>query len=76
MGGGCRVPIAAFAKVQGAGLQLMGRVAYRGNHAVTSRVSGRVKEPERAGRQLARQIRALIRRRTAKPGLENRKAKG
>jgi len=75
MGGGCRVPIAAFAAVRGAKLRLMGRVAFRGNQAVTSRVSGSAKNPAQAGRKLARQVRAGIRRRIQKQRISKKVSK-
>ena len=57
LGGGCRVPIAAYASYQNGMLQLEGTVvAPDGSAQIRGRLSGEVTEPEALGEALARQL--------------------
>lgn len=57
LGGGCRLPIAAFAKIDGGQLSLEGLVAApRGTSVVRDKVRGSIDEAEDLGRKLADMI--------------------
>jgi len=57
LGGGCQVPIAAFAQVSGDALHLRGLVASEdGTRIARGEVSGRVSDAEALGKQLASKI--------------------
>ena len=57
LGGGCRLPIAAFGKMEGKELSLEGLVASpNGASAVRDKVSGSIEEAEELGQKLADMI--------------------
>ncbi len=58
LGGGCRIPITAFAQLNGESLLLEGLVASQdGRRMVREKITGSSQEPERAGRDLAERLR-------------------
>ena len=60
MGGGCRVPIAAHAAVDGDALAMVGMVAsVDGSEMIKTRLSGKATEPGEAGRALAEELFAM-----------------
>ena len=70
-GGGCRIPLAAFATVEGAGMHLRGMVAAPdGSRIAGAEVYGPANEPELLGRELAN----LLKSRGAEEILEACKA--
>jgi hydroxymethylbilane synthase len=59
LGGGCTVPIAAFAQCQGAELHLQGLVSTPdGSQLLRQELHGPVQEPAQLGERLAAQMRA------------------
>ncbi|MBF0261121.1 MAG: hydroxymethylbilane synthase [Magnetococcales bacterium] len=69
--GGCQVPIAGFARLEGESLVMAGRVgSLDGRELITREISGTPEEPETLGRALARELIALgADRLLAAPGL-------
>ena len=60
MGGGCRVPIAAHASVEGDALVMVGMVSsVDGSEMIKKRLTGKADEPEDAGRALAEELFAM-----------------
>ncbi len=60
LGGGCRVPIAAYAEVQGSHLHLTALVAMpEGDMVITDRIDGDASQAEALGEQLAHRLRTL-----------------
>ncbi len=60
MGGGCRVPIAAHASVDGDTVVLVGMVSsVDGSEMIKTRLSGKADEPDEAGRALAEELFAM-----------------
>jgi hydroxymethylbilane synthase len=57
LSGGCRVPIAAYARLHDQSLHLMGMVAsLDGNRMVRATVHGRAEKPAEAGQELAQEL--------------------
>ena len=60
LGGGCRVPIAAYARLDGETLRIMGMVAsLHGERLVRTSVRAPAADPEAAGQRLAEELLAL-----------------
>jgi hydroxymethylbilane synthase len=62
MGGGCRVPIGAVAKIRGGILTLKGIVAYSSQKAVKARVKTNAENARIAGRKLAQEIKSILKK--------------
>jgi len=57
LGGGCQIPIAAFAQLKGDSLELQGLVATPdGERVLRAQASGSVEAPEEVGRRLAERL--------------------
>ena len=60
MGGGCRVPIAAHAAVDGDAVVMVGMVStVDGSEMIKKRLTGKAEEPDEAGRALAEELFAM-----------------